>query len=371
MAKTASIDALRPEIWAKELFANVIDNLYFTVNGLMGASDNNIVQIRGDLTKQRGDRVTFGLTAKLSGAGVTGDAELEGQEEEIDAFSEQVAIEQKRNAVRLTGKKDEQMNVYNQRTDAKEKLSIWMQEFIERQIFLKMGGVTNTTLNDVAGVVVGGDATWSNTPDFIPDADTAAGSGDRYVNADASGAASMQSTDLITPALISRVKAKAITSTPRIRPLRIKGRDYFVLFVHPYQAYDLKQNAVWAQAMRDAERRGGENPIFTGALAIWDGVIVMEHEYVPFLDISVAGNSFRGASTGTDFAVDTCRALFCGRQAVGFAQSKNPKGWVEKMFDFENQFGVATGLIGGIQKLVFNSLEYAVIALDTAVTDLS
>jgi len=374
MANSVSIDALRPEIWAKELWKDAMDNMYFTQNGMMGKDKNDtnaIVWVNKDLQKSKGDTVTVPLTTKLSGNGVDGDDELEGNEEAISAYSESIAIDQKRFGVRLTGQLDEQKNAYDMRSDAKNKLSIRLQEFIERQIFLKLAGVTNVTLTDIAGTVVGATCAWSNTPDYIPDADTDAGYGARYLGADyTSGATSLAATDLLTPALISRAKIKAMLASPKILPLRVKGKDYYVLFVHPYQAFDLKNNATYAQAQREAASRGSENPIFTGALGIWDGVIVHEHEYVPWLDVSVAGDSFRGASAGTDFAVDACRALLCGRQAVAYVQAKNPNSWVEKSFDYKNKTGFATGLIGGIQKVMFNDKEYGVVALDTAVTSL-
>jgi N4-gp56 family major capsid protein len=372
MPNTVSVDALRPEIWQKELFADVIDGLYFTEMNMMGKEDNNIIMVKDELQKEPGDTITFPFTAKLSGNGVSGDNELEGNEERISAYSEQVAIDQKRFAVRLTGKLDEKKNAYDMRKDAKAKLSIRIQEFIERQMFLKLGGVTNTTLNDINGVVIGTDATWSNTPDYIPDANENAGFGPRYICADyAAGTTSLAATDLLTPSLISRAKVKAQLAEPKIQPLKIKGKSYYVMFIHPWQAYDLKRNAEFVQAQRDAMPRGEDNPIFSGALGIWDGVILHEHEYVPFLDVSVAGHSFRGASAGTDCAVDAFRALLCGKQAAGFAQAVNANGWVEKTFDYDNETGFATGLIGGIQKLLFNSKEYGVIAVDTAATSLA
>jgi len=371
MGNTVSINAMRPELWQKELMKDAMDGLYFVENGMMGKDSNNIIQIKDELKKESGDTVTFGLTAKLTGAGVDGDNELEGNEEAINAYSESITINQKRFGVRLTGVLDEQKNAYNMRADAKEKLATRLQEFIERQFFLKLAGVTNPTLTDIAGTVVGADCSWSNTPDYIPDADTAAGFGDRYLCADyAAGTDSLATTDLITPALISRAKVKAMTASPKIIPLKIGGKNYYVLFVHPYQAFDLKNNATFAQAQREAAARGSENPIFTGALGVWDGVIIHEHEYVPFLDIDVAGNSFRGAATGTNCTADACRALLCGRQAGGYVQCQNPNGWVEKTFDYKNKTGFATGLIGGIQKIMFNSKEYGVVAVDTAITAL-
>jgi len=374
MANTVSISALRPEIWQKALMKNVKDNLYF--NKFMGTDDNNIIQIKNDLKKSPGDTITLPLSAKLSGNGQVGDNDLEGNEEAISAYSDSVAIDQVRHAVRLTGKLDEKKNAYNMRDDAKNKLSIWLQEFIERQFFLKLGGVNNTSLTDIAGNVVGTRATWSNTPAQVPAVDTAAGYGDRYLCADfTNGATSLASSDTITPALISRLRVKAARKMadgmPRVNPIRINGEGHYVLFIHPSQAYDLKQDSTYATAQRDAQTRGKDNPVFTGALGMWDRVIIHEHEYVPFLDISVAGNNFAASGSGTDFAaVDAYRALLCGQQALVFAQTSDSMNMVEETFDYGNKVGYATGLIGGIQKLTFNSKDYGVVALDTAATAL-
>lgn len=368
---TVSIDANRQEVWAKELFADVIDGLYFNESGLMGEDDNNIIYVKSDLMKEAGDTVTVPLTAKLTGNGVDGDDELEGNEEAIASYSDSILIDQKRFGVRLKGKLDERKVAYSMRKDAKEKLTIRLQEFIERQVFLKLAGVRNTNINDVAGDVVGTGALWSNSPTVIPAADENAGVGNRYICANSGGTDSLAATDLMTPTLISRAKIKARLSKPKIRPLRIDGRDHYVMWIHPWQAYDLKNNAQFAQAMREAEVRGKENPIFTGALGVWDGVIIYEHEYVPFLDVSVTANdNFAGDGGGTATAVDCFRALLCGRQALAFAKCQSDNGWVEETFDYKNKVGFATSLIGGIDKVMFNSKEYGVIAVDTAATAL-
>ena len=151
MANTVSLDNLRREMWKKELFQDVIDGMYFTQNGLMDEGDNNIVQTFSDLKKEAGDTITVPLTAKLSGSGVSGDSELEGNEEAINSYYDQISIDQIRNAVRLTGRLDSQKACYDMFKDAKEKLSIWAQEFLERQIFLKLAGVSVTTLTDSTG----------------------------------------------------------------------------------------------------------------------------------------------------------------------------------------------------------------------------
>ena len=365
MANTVSVVALRQEVWGKDLYQDSIDALYFMKNGMMGKGINNIVELKEELTKEPGDTATFGLTGKMSGDAILGDNEAEGNEEAILSYDESVAIDQARFAVRMTGRLDEREVTYDMRKDAKDKLIIRRKEFLERQIFLKLGGVDNVLLNDVNLVTVGAQCTWSNTPDYIPDAHEAAGTGARYLCANSSGTDALTVADLITPGLIQKVKTKAKLASPMINPVVIDGINYYVLFVHPWQGDDLRSNATWSQAMREAELRGKENPIFSGSLGVWGGVIVHEHEYVPFLDVSVAGNSFRGAAVGTDCLVDCFRALLCGQQAVGLVECQNENEWVEKTFDYNNKRGVCTSIIGGLQKMMFNSKEFGVIALDT------
>ncbi|MBK8652221.1 MAG: DUF4043 family protein [Elusimicrobia bacterium] len=44
--------------------------------------------------------------------------------------------------------------------------------------------------------------------------------------------------------------------------------------------------------MKTRRLRGDKNPVFRGALGFWSNVLLLENEYVPWLDISVSGNSF-------------------------------------------------------------------------------
>jgi N4-gp56 family major capsid protein len=376
MANTVSRDELRMELWRKELFKDVIDGMYFTQNGLMGEGDNNIVQVFNELKKSPGDTITVPLTAKLSGAAVTGDSELEGNEEAISSYYDQIAIDQARNAVRLTGKLDSQKACYDMYKDAKDKLSIWAQEFLERQFFMKLGGVSALTLTDTTGAIYSKDATWSNTADAIPSATEAANvAADytyRYVNADsAAGLDGIAATDVLTTGLISKAKMVAKLASPSVRPLRVNGMDYYVMFIHPKQSWDLKNasSSIWAQAQREAQMRGDKNPIFTGSLGIWDGVILFEHEYVP--QLTGDGSSVVFSTGNTTYApngIAVYRSLLCGRQAVGAAFTSDSFKMSEETFDYGNKKGIATAIIGGIQKMQFNSKNYGVVTVDTGAT---
>lgn len=365
MANTITIDALRQELWSKELLDDVMRDVE-NIMRFMGTDSNNVVQVSRELMKKGGDVETFGLVARLAGDGVTGDDELEGNEEPMSSFSEQVAIDQIRNAVRLKGKLDAQKVIYDQIKVARENLRTWMKEFLARQIFLKLGGVNNTTLVDTNGIVVGGRALWSNTPDFIPDADEAAGVGARYLCSETTGTDALAAADTMTLDVVTNAATIAKLASPKIQPITGDGEDFYVMYLHPLQARDIRKSSDWKTANQNARERSEKNPVFRGALGYWSNVLLLENEFVPWLDVSVAGNSFRGAAVGTDCAVDAARALLCGRQAALIAEASNPEALVVEQFDYKNKDGVAANFIGGCQKSVFNSKEFGVIAVDTA-----
>jgi N4-gp56 family major capsid protein len=369
MANTISIDALRRELWAKELMADVIRDVENAMQ-FVGPDSNNVIQVSRELAKGKGDTETFGLVARLTGDGVTGDDELEGNEEAQLSYAEQVAIDQIRHGVRLKGKLDAQKVVYDQIASARENLRVWMKEFLVRQFFLKLAGVTNTTLVDTNGVGSSVRATWSNTPDYIADADTAAGIGARYLRAGTTasgdGADDLVAADVLTLDDVTKAATLAKLANPKIQPLSAGGDDFYVMFIHPLCARDIRMSDDWKDAQELAKVRSDKNPVFRGALGYWSNVLLLENEFVPWLDVSAAGNSFRGAASGTDYAVDCAANVLCGRQAVLMAEASNPEALVVEQFDYKNKDGVAGSFIGGLQKAMFNSKEFGVIVLDAA-----
>jgi N4-gp56 family major capsid protein len=371
VANSISIDALRQELWAKELLEDVIKDVQ-NVMKFMGTDDNNVVKVNKDLKTMGGDTETFGLIARLAGDGVTGDDELEGNEESMLSYSQSVAIDQIRNAVRLRGKLDAQKTVYDQIKSAREVLRIWMKEFYCRQILLKMAGVTNTFLVDTNGKSSSGRATWSNTPAFIADADTAAGTGNRYICAETTGAANLAAADILTLDIITNAATKAKLANPKIQPLTGDGEDFYVMYVHPLCARDLRKSSDWKTAQQNARQRSDNNPVFRGAIGYWSNVLILENEFVPWLNIvltstgATSNNSFRGVSTGTDYGANCAANILCGRQAVLMAEASEKDALVVEQFDYKNKDGVACNFMGGIQKTLFNSVEFATIQVDAA-----
>lgn len=305
--------------WAARIWLELPREIYFSK--FMKENDmNTLIEVKKELESQPGDKITFTFGQKLAGAGVTGDTTLEGSEEALSVFSDSVTVDQKRNAVRLVGRMSESRTAFSQRDLAKTMLRTWLAETIDNDIFTGFA-VSATT------IIYGGSATSTATVD---------------------------STSKFTPALMDKAVAKAKKAAPKIWPVRVGGKDCYVMLVHTDVAYDLRRDPEYNQAAREAAERGMQsNPIYTGALGYWNGCIVHEHEKIPIVTNWGAGSNQPGAQN-----------FFMGRQAGVFAWGARPEWW-EKEFDYGNKVGFASGAIYAFKKAVFNSLDKAYIEIRT------
>ena len=334
MANSISIAGLRAQLWRKQLFADVQDEVYMT--RFIGTSPTSMIQEMEDLKKDAGDNISFGLGVKLSGGGVTGDGELEGNEEAMTDYDEDVAIDQLRHAVRLTGKMDEKKNAYNMRMSAKERLKIWWAERIDKEIMDKLCGKTTSTFANTPSNPAATRSIWANN---------------------AGADVSLTTDEVMDTKCLTAAKQMAKMASPKVAPLRIDGKDRWVVIMHPYQATDLKKDPVWKQNQREANVRGEKNPIFSGALGMYDGLIIHEHEYC---------YAWAGGAANIPIA----RAVLCGQQAGVIAWGKEV-AWTEKSFDYGNKWGISVGAIFGVIKPMFNSVDYGVVTIATAATTAS
>jgi N4-gp56 family major capsid protein len=323
MAKTtfSTSNALTKKAWEEKLFRDTKKEAYFS--RFMGMGSDSVVQVKNEFLKNKGDLITFGIRMRLAGSGVTSGQTLEGNEESLVTYSHTVSLEQYRHAVRDNGALDRQRAMFSIDAESKDALKGWGGEKIDQLAF---DAITASPTK----IFYGGDAT--STSD-------------------------LDSADKITPGLISKVRVWCVggggrTQTP-IRPVRIGGKSYFVMLVHPDVAYDLKLDSTYAQANREARERGSSNPLFTGALGIWDGVVIHEHENIPIVTNWGAGSDQPGAQN-----------VFMGAQALVWAWGKKPSV-VAKNFDYENEHGYAWGMICGTNKPKFNSKDYGSVAVYT------
>lgn len=309
--------------WATEVWHEAPSEMMW--GKFIGREKNSVIQEKTDLEGKPGDQMTFSLTRKLTGEGVQDDEDMEGQEEPAAVYSDDVTLHQLRNAVRLKGRMTERRLAFNLRQESKDHLRGWLAEAIDDDIYSKLttSPAASRTVYPAGVVAVSG----------------------------------LTGANVITPTLIDQTVAKAKKADPKVWPVRIAGRDWYVLVVHTDVAYDLEQNAAWVLTQQTANVRGDENPIFTGRLGFWRGVIIHEHEKVPAATNGGAAGDIPWASS-----------LFLGKQAGLLAYGMRPEAW-EKEFDYGARIGFCIGAIWGMTKAVFQQVDHGYFELRTARTN--
>ncbi len=340
---------LAQKLWAKKLFHDSIGASF--VGKFTGKSDNSLIQLREETKKDAGDRITVGLRVLLTGAGIQGDATLEGNEEALQTYSDNVFIDQLRHAVRSSGKMSEQRIPWEVREEARGGLTDWWTERIEV-----------SAANQLCGNTSQSDTRYTGNQIAIAPSRIIIGGGQGHTT---EASLSLTTTHAIALADLDRAvanaKEPATAGQVRIRPVKVNGKDYFVVFLHPYQIYQLRRDATTAGNFFDiqkAQLTGGkisDNPIITGAEFIYNQCIVHEWNYLPTVASTVtSSSSYR-------------RGVLCGAQSLllahGQGGSDNKMSWEEELFDYGNQLGVSAGMIFGAKKTVFNSQDFGTIVL--------
>lgn len=265
-----------------------------------------------------------------------------------------VIINEVAHAVRLKVTIDQQRVPFSTREEARLGIQDWFSERLDQAVANQLTGNTGQSDSLYTGnnaAVAPSSGTGADRRWLIREQDT---------ETDHSTEASLSSSDTFSLKLIDRAVAIAKTSSPLIRPIKVGSQSFYVCFLHPYQVRDLRQTTNtgdWLDIQKAALSGGDiqDNPIFTGALGVYNGCVLHEWVRLPT------------ATTGTN-AASCRRAVFCGAQAVGMAwgqgHSESPK-YEEDIFDYGRQFGVSVQSIMGAKKLQFNSKDFGTIVIST------
>jgi len=382
-------DAATVKLYSHRLFAQTIQSTACYKLAMIAPSresPDNIVQIMDETMRTEGDTVKYDLIAKLQAPGVIGDNTLAGQEESLKTYQDQLVINQLRNAVLPYGAMSQQRVPFSMRDQAKMRLADWWAERLDVSLLNQLTG--NTTGTFVQATPYSTKYTGMNSP-LLPDVDHVMFANGRscevngnssYAN-NGSTANPLQTGDVFTVDLIDNIVAIAHTLAMPIKPIRLKGMEVFgVMFLHPLQIKSLRKNFSQGQwgDIQLAALKGGQisgNPIFTGAIGMYNNVVIHEDNRVPYSDPSVeltATGEIRynslSATVGT--ATNVARGVFCGAQsaclAFGRAYGIDMKmRWFEELLDGGNQLRITAGMILGMKKTRFNSADYATITVSS------
>lgn len=308
---------LVPKVWAKKVWHEGVKDSYF--DKFTATDGSNVVHKNKDLENVKGDSVVFGLMMNLTGSGVEGNRQkLAGSEDTLNIYDFTVNTKLVRNAVSRY-EADDQRTQYDMLKEIKIALKQWLSDWLDDRL------ISRLSYNPSNGEVL-------------------------YASA-AGTQSSITANDKLTTTIISRAKRKAMMHAPKVQPIKVDGMDKYIMLVHPWAARDLKDDPKWLAAQQNANVRGSKNPIFTGALGEYDGVILYEYERVQ------TGNI--GASSA-----NVCQNLLLGKQAACFAVSR-PAKHIEQTDDYGNIAGNGIAFYGAVEKTNFNGKDYGVINVMT------
>lgn len=317
VTRKADVTNYIAKIWSNKLYMQAEKLTFWQM--FEGPEGSNMPVIRRDeLEGKPADTIKTDIVLNLTGAGLTGDTTLlEGNEEKIVLRQMEFSVNSLKNAVRWSDLAD-LLITHDMRTLAYEELSRWLAGQLDNRIFNELTGQSGFSTLPTKNKWAAGTATTRATV-----ADTDAGG-------------------RLTLDEISRIKAYAKTEI-KIQPLRLEnGEEIYGFVLHPYTALSLKINDTkWAQAQREAEVRGKSNPLFTGALGMWDGVVLYEAERVP--------RSLNGNTPDIQVADN----IFFGAQAISRGYTRRPV-WREQEFSYGEEIGVATIVVFGQKANIFD-----------------
>lgn len=352
-------NALVPQQWSEGLEAEVLKKISWT--GFIGKRSDALVQMKDSLTNKPGDTETIGLRMQLNSKPKSSSDALENNEQSLTLYNMSYTIDEVVDAVRFKNVIDRQRVNFDMRDEAKAALADQLSNAWDTSLFAQLAGAVHLT-----GTFAG-----NNTP-VDPQTVAVAGTPGHFIGADGTSQAtrvqgdeSLVAADTFTLDLLDIAVENAKTLTPAIRPANIEGfgRPMYVCFIHPHQTSQLRaEGTLWDDLQRAAMSGGkvDDNPLLTGALGVYNDVLLVESTRVP-----------QGVNSSTAAAVSgTRRAIFCGAQSAVMGWGRlggSPRRfrWVEKQFDYDREYGVAAGFLGGIKTCNYNSKPFATIVISS------
>lgn len=312
-----------------------------------------------ELESDAGEQITYDLSMQLKMQPIEGDAKLEGKEEKLEFYTDNVYIDQLRGGVNTGGRMTRKRTLHNLREIARARQSDWWARVFDELFFMYLSGARGHNDEFVFPTTYTG---FANNSFTAPDSD-------HLIVAGGKVKATLTTDDKFTLNLIDKAVSYAemmgggTQGTPQIQPISIDGEKKYVCVINSYQAYDVRQTtgaAGWADIQKALMTSvGRDSEMVKGGLGEHNGTIIHKHQ-----------NVVRFTDYGSGANVAAARALFLGVQA-GVCAFGSPGtglrfGWHEEEQDRGNEAVITTNTIVGIKKATFNGKDFGVMAIDTA-----
>jgi N4-gp56 family major capsid protein len=354
-------DAKTVKRWSANLAVDTVKKSYFE-NRFIGTSDNHIIQRKTELETDAGDKISFDLCVQMRNKPTYGDARLEGKEESMKFYTDQVIIDQVRHAASAGGKMSRKRVAHDMRMIAKNRLGDYFARLVDELFFMYLSGargINEDFIEDTSFTGFAGNA--FNAPD----------SGHLVYGGSATSKATITNADIMTVTVIEKALNKAEMMqardprTANMVPVANGSDNQYVLLMSPFQEYSLRTSTTtgqWLDIQKAAAgAEGRKNPIFMGGMGMINNAVLHKHR-----------NAIRFSDYGVGVNLPAARALLLARQAgvVAYGTAGGMRySWEENTKDYGNEPTVASGFIGGMKKTRFNDRDFGVISIDTYAVD--
>jgi N4-gp56 family major capsid protein len=301
----SAVASVTPEVWAKRTLRDqLVKSFWGRFAGKPGSGAPLVQQF--ELLGGPGQILDIPTSIPLSGAGVSEESTLEGNEEALSLSSMKVCPVYRRHAVRM-GRLAAQRSTVDLMQEAKVRLAEWGSAKIDS---VRWSSFVASSLPSPLNAA-------AYTPNKL------------FAVSSATGVNDLVAANKVTVALIRKLRVAMIEQGAV--PMRdAAGQEFYGLALHPRQVYDLKGDSSLATMIENASPRGDANPVFTGAIGRLDGVVLYETKSVP-----VATNA---NATPTAYATSICFGAEAFVEGIGEQPS-----WHGDTFDYQAESGIAYG----------------------------
>lgn len=339
---------LTNQLWSEGLEAEALKKISYA--GFIGKRSDSLIQWKDGLSKKAGATETIGLRMQLDAAPKSSVDTVESNEQNLELHYMDYRIDETVDAVRFKNVLDRQHVNFDMRDESKAGLSDQLANALDHSFFNQIGGFTPETEPTFYG----------HNPVVGPDSDhhmLVQTSGPNVNDED------LDNTDTFDIDILDVALERIKLLTPNIRPANIPGfsESMYVWFIPPQVTTQLRADGTRWSAVQNNLLQGGyiqKNAYFTGALGVWNRILIVENTRVA-----------RGVSSADGSALpDIARTTLCGAQSavMGWGRlggTPNRFRWVEKHFDYDREYGIMGGCLNGMSKCRFNDKDFSTMVI--------
>lgn len=364
-------DAQAVKKWATTMAVQIGKESWFTSKMVgVGPESRKPIQQIDDLESGAGDEVTVDLLMPMSMEPRIGDDALDGHEQDMKYYTDQLRIDQVRGGVNAGGRMTQKRTLRNLRQDAKRLMKDWWVRLLDELYFIYLSGTVGNGLS--TRLLPSTNGMFSINSLTAPDTQH------QLYGGTATSLASITAADTMTLRLVDKAVAKAETmgadGSDELSMVKcnIDGEQIYTMVMHTWQFDSMKSTTSTGQWLdiqkAAAAAQGQSNPIFKGNVGDYGGVVMHKHR-----------NVIRRSDGGAGSNLPVARALFLGAQAGIVSYGDNGGGarykWTEAVKDHGNQVAIGSYAIMGIKKATYQSKDglvtrdFGVFAMDTYCAD--